>query len=188
MSIVTVFEKIKLGLRQVIARTPEEQPEHLLGANHLSDALNAPAIIWVPLGAQKIDLVGGGHRSATAVRLSATEARQRIGEPNQFASRAELFEIHIWGKDFAQTEKLLNHLAATMRVQITAGFHPLATDWTLGQSQDTKGVTICLFKCSIGIPFTFEPGAVADYPLTLTLEGDIVTSEELEETVDEAQG
>lgn len=176
MSISTVFQAIRIGLNTVLEAAGEPQPTiHELGADHLSDAMDAPAIVWCPIGAEGIEMISG-PRAPTRRRLTTEEAKERISDPNELARREELIEIHVFGKTFEKTETLLNHLVASMRVQMTAfSFHPMSTDWQLGQADTSKPFHICIFKCKIAVPFTFEPQGVVR-PVSVAIEGEIVDS------------
>jgi hypothetical protein len=184
MSITSVFNNIKAAMEVASKKYGFELLSHELGADHLSDAQTAPAIIWVPKGAQQITPIAG-PRSPTAIKLRrpttppapdiAGEAvdTERVGSPGMYASRAEVIEVHIWGKDFAATEELLNHFVACFRVQATGfAFRPMSTDWTLGQEQRSKGYNVCIFTCIVKVPFTFEPQQIAEYPLGLEVDGE----------------
>lgn len=184
MSITSVFNNIKAAFDIVCKDRGIELNGHELGADHLSDAQTAPAIVWVPKGAQKIEPIAG-PRAPTSVRLRRPTATpsgnpseqldtERVSEPGMYASREEIIDIHVWGKDFASTEDLMNHLVACMRVQATGfSFRPLSTDWTIGQDQKSKGYNVGVLTCIVKVPFTFEPMKTASYPLSLEVEGNI---------------
>ncbi len=183
MSITSVFAKVKEGLALVLKAEGVELLAHELGSNHLSDALTAPAIIWCPLGASTIIPIAGptapvARRTVRPDIVPGTGEiidTKRIGEPAQYANREERIEIHVWGKTFTETEELLNHLVAMMRVQLSGhSFKPVSTDWQLGQSQNAKAYHVCLFTCVIKVPFTFEPMGIARAPLTVDIEGEIL--------------
>jgi hypothetical protein len=187
VSITSVFEQFKPGFAQVLKELGVELTAHELGADHLSDALSAPAIIWVPIGAAMIKPIAG-PMAPTVRRLvrptvtpGAGEALDtgRIEEPAQYADRHERIEIHVWEKNFPKLEALVNHLVAAMRVGLSGhGFKPVSTDWTVGQDQKSRGYYVCLFNCIIRVPFTFEPMKTAAYPLTLEVEGEILEPDE----------
>jgi hypothetical protein len=186
MSISSVHENVKAALEVVLKAAGEQLPFHELGADHLSDAQSAPAIVWVPLGAKRIEQMPGGMRAPRVRKLVAPDVVPGVGEdvstgrvqdPQMIATRAEEIEIHVWGKTFQDSERLLNHFVAAMRVQLTgARFHLISTDWTLGQQAKSKGYNVCLFHCAVDVPFTYEPQAVAKYPLTPTVDGEFVDS------------
>jgi hypothetical protein len=181
MSISTVFVAIKTGLQTVLEAAGEQLPViHELGADHLSDAMDAPAIVWCPVGATGIEMISGPSAPVSR-KLTLAEQKQRISDPKEVARREELIEIHVFGKTFEKCETLLNHLVAAMRYQLTAfSFKPISTDWKLGQADTSKPFHICIFNCKVAVPFTFEPLGVAKGPLSVEVTGDLVES--LEET------
>lgn len=179
MSITTVFQAVRIGLATVLEAAGDPQPTiHELGADHLSDAMDAPAVIWCPVGATGIEPISG-PRAPVRRRLTPTEATQRIDDPNELARREELIEIHVFGKTFEKCERLLNQLVATMRYQLTGfSFRPISTDWKLGQTDTSKPFHICVFNCKVAVPFTMAPLDVVNAPLSVEVTGDIVESTE----------
>ena len=178
MSISTVFDAVKIGLASVLVATGESPVEHELGEEHLKlgeerlpERQTKPSIVWVPRGAPKIDMTSG-RRSPTSTTVQAG-----VSLPRQLAKRSEMISIYIWTHGFRFADKLLNHLVATMQVQLTGGsFHPVSTEWSIDAGAKDRAGTLCLFKCVIEVPFTYEPEAALKAPVAFSLEGDFVES------------
>jgi hypothetical protein len=183
MSISTVFDTIKTGLENVLHDLGELVPSQLLGEENFQNPGPMPTIVWVPRGAAKITPIAG-PRAPTKRSLTLAEARGRIEDPNQVARRDEFINIYVRNVDFRSTEKLLNHLVATMRVALTGfSFRPMSTEWSIAWPVPTNEPTgeivtgtCCIFGCTVAVPFTFEDQPVAKYPIGLTVDGQIVHS------------
>jgi hypothetical protein len=147
---------------------------------------SVPTIVWVPKGAQKITMIAG-PRAPTTIKLGrrgATPAPNddvgRVDDPNEVARREEVIHIYVRAAGFPDTERLLNHLVALMRVQLTAfSFRPMSTAWSVGwptatnePERDMKSGTLCILECTIAIPFTFESQTVVRSPIGLQVTGE----------------
>jgi len=183
MSISTVFDAIKVGLENVLRDLGEPVPSQLLDEENFQNPGPMPTIVWVPRGAAKITPISG-PRAATARALTLSQARGRISDPNEVARRDEFINIYVRNVDFRSTEKLLNHLVATMRVALTGfSFRPMSTEWSIAWPAPTNEPTgeivtgtCCIFGCTVAVPFTFEDQPVAKYPLTPTVTGEFEDS------------
>lgn len=190
MSITSVFDKLKPGFDALLKdKGAEPLVLHELGSDHLSAAGSAPAIVWEPLGAASIQAISGPsapvakrlRRPVAAggpATLALGEARDtgRIQDAAQYATRFERIRWHIWAKPrFSDLEALVNRYVAFVRVSTSGhAFKPMTTDWSLGQDQQSKAYHVCLMEVVIKVPFTFEPMGTAAYPLTVTVEGEIL--------------
>jgi hypothetical protein len=184
----TIFDTVKTGLEMILTGLGEPLPLHVIGEENLPNPGTLPSIVWVPRGAKKIEMIGG-PRAPMAVRLTKRGATPqpnndtgRIDSPNQVARRDELVHIYVRNAGFRETEILMNHLVACMRVQLTAfSFRPIETDWSIGwpveTNEPTRNIqsgTQCILACYLAVPFTFEQQPIARSPLGLTVDGEFV--------------
>jgi hypothetical protein len=178
MSILACFEAFRGGLDYALALGGYETPVRMeLGERHLDlleeyigQGQNKPMIIWVPLGAAKIEQIGSLRDGVSALRP------QGISQPVRIATRDEQIDAFIWAKDFSEAERLMNHFVATCRLQATAhSFHPLSTKWSVGDDpRKPKQGTLVILRFWVKIPFTAEPDQIAHAPFTPNVTGEFV--------------
>lgn len=178
MSLRVVFEAITGGLKALRNDLGLPVPSCELGEEHLPMTGEMPSIVWVPVGAHKIDWIAGPKAP-----MSAREPRG-LSDGNQLASREEVVTIWVRAADYDQTELLLNHLVESLRVQMTAfSVKLLGSTWGIAQPANTKepksappkSGTECGLSVQVNLPFIESKKPVAPAgTLTPVLTGEII--------------
>lgn len=155
--ISAVFAAVKATLQAALEAAGEELPRHELGAWKLPTTSGPNQIVWA--------IVGGPVKAPRQTGQGPKAASIR-----QIATRNETILVHVWGRDFEATERLLNHFVAACRAACTSySFEAHSTDWTVGQEAVTVAGRLCILTMEIRIPFTAEPIGVSQPPRTVTL-------------------
>lgn len=187
MAILECFEAFRTGLATVLATSTTgatgEQPVRMelgekfldLLEEYIGQGQNKPMIVWVPIGASRIEQLAGLRDGVPALH-PASAAKEGITKPLRIAARDEVIDVFVWAKDIQTAERLMNHMVATCQFQATShSFKPISTRWSVGDDpRKPKQGTLAILRVSIKIPFTAEPDQIATAPFTPDVTGTFV--------------
>lgn len=149
MAIKQLFDTWKSFVEDYCRLQGDEPPVCKLSADAISEQDSPPRIVMVPIGGPIKDSTGQAGFGEQVKRPAALKARHLR------------FDFHVWGKDFDESESLMNHAVAALHDMGWGADKPIHEDWQKGAGSTARAGELVILSVEIEIPLVREPVDIA---------------------------